>query len=106
MQPSRTLCVSIEYTSREKCSAVVEILLRVGNGLGRVSGMNLLAAYFRSKAQLCRELADTLTKHQEPVVSKLRSMASEFDRNADVIEERLLEKMPEKTVEAKNTDLQ
>ena len=51
--------------------------------------MKLLAAYSRAKAQLCRELADTLVEQKSSVVSKLRSMADEFDQNAGVLEGRI-----------------
>lgn len=62
---------------------------RVRHPLLYSSGMKLLAAYFRAKAQLCRELADTLAEQRNPIISKLRSMATEFDQNADVLEEQL-----------------
>lgn len=51
--------------------------------------MKLLADYCRAKAQLCRELADTLVEQRSLVVSRLCGMADEFDRNAGVLGDRL-----------------
>lgn len=51
--------------------------------------MKLLVAYFRAKAELCRELADALASQNDPVMAKLCDMADEFDHNADALEDRL-----------------
>lgn len=51
--------------------------------------MDATAAYFRDKAALCRRLADHLINQDDPVVLTLRSMATEFDANADALETRV-----------------
>jgi hypothetical protein len=56
--------------------------------------MKVLAAYFRAKAHLCRELADTIVEQKSPVASELRSLADEFDQNAGVLEDRIAKDMP------------
>ena len=53
--------------------------------------MKILAAYFRTQADLCREIADALAHQDDPVISKLRDMADEFDHNASALERWLAE---------------
>ena len=53
--------------------------------------MRLLAEYFRAQAELCREMADALSRQDAPVISKLRDMAAEFDHNAGALERWLAE---------------
>lgn len=67
--------------------------------------MKFLAAYFRAKAKLCRELADALVDRRDPVVSKLYGMADEFDRNAIILEKRLADEMLGKPVQADTPDI-
>ncbi|GAA0278140.1 hypothetical protein [Methylorubrum aminovorans] len=51
------------------------------------------ASYFRQKADLCRELAEALGSHDDPVVLKLRAMADEWDGKAGAPEQRLSAKV-------------
>ncbi|ABY32747.1 hypothetical protein ASF55_00065 [Methylobacterium sp. Leaf119] len=51
--------------------------------------MRVVASYFRTKAELCRGLADALRDQDDPVVSKLHDMADEFDENARILERRM-----------------
>lgn len=67
--------------------------------------MKLLAAYFRAKAGLCRELADALAYQDAPVISKLRDMAAEFDDNAGTLERRLAKEISDEPVEASTLGL-
>ncbi|AWI87700.1 hypothetical protein C0214_04925 [Methylobacterium sp. DM1] len=62
--------------------------------------MKLLVAYFRAKADLCRELADALACQDDPVISKLHGMADEFDHNAGTLEQRLIEEILDEPVQA------
>ncbi|MEG9502432.1 hypothetical protein [Methylorubrum extorquens] len=66
--------------------------------------MKLLAAYFRSKAKLFRELGDALVDRRDPAVSKLYGMADEFDQNAAILEDRIAEEMLGKPVQADTPD--
>lgn len=58
------------------------------------------ASYFRQKAELCRELAEALASEHDPVVSKLREMADEFDDNARILERRIAREEAEEDVSA------
>lgn len=51
--------------------------------------MRMVATYFRQKAAQCRSLADALLDQTDPVIAQLRSMADEFDANAQALETRL-----------------
>lgn len=53
--------------------------------------MKVLASYFRTQADLCREIADALVHQDDPAISKLRDMAAEFDHNAGALEQWLSE---------------
>ncbi|WP_458424698.1 hypothetical protein [Methylorubrum extorquens] len=53
--------------------------------------MKILASYFRTQADLCREIADALAHQDDPVISKIRDMADEFDHNASALERWLAE---------------
>ncbi|MCG5246971.1 hypothetical protein OKC48_16460 [Methylorubrum extorquens] len=53
--------------------------------------MKILASYFRTQADLCREIADALAHQDDPAISKLRDMADEFDHNAGALERWLAE---------------
>ncbi|MBB5764750.1 hypothetical protein ABEV34_18925 [Methylorubrum rhodesianum] len=66
--------------------------------------MKILAAYFRAKAELCRELADTLSNQRNPVASKLRSMADEFEQNASILEDRLANEGEAEEVQSNKPD--
>ncbi|MEG9504037.1 MAG: hypothetical protein MIN69_19620 [Methylorubrum extorquens] len=66
--------------------------------------MKLLAAYFRSKAKLCGDLADALVDRRDLVVSKLYGMADEFDQNAVILEDRIAEEVLGKPVQADTPD--
>ncbi|MGA4552397.1 hypothetical protein [Methylorubrum aminovorans] len=60
--------------------------------------MRAAACYFRQKAALCRELAEALASEHDPVVSKLREMADEFDDNARILERRIAREEVEEDV--------
>ncbi len=60
--------------------------------------MRAAASYFRQKADLCRELAEALASQHDPVVSKLREMADEFDDNARILERRVAREEAEEAV--------
>jgi gas vesicle protein len=66
--------------------------------------MKILATYFRAKAELCRELADTLSDQRNHVASKLRSMADEFEQNASVLEDRLADEGEAEEVQSNEPD--
>ncbi|WP_261925972.1 hypothetical protein [Methylorubrum sp. GM97] len=100
----------------ERCAAEMRGLLRFAQGLGRtrkhslltpvlrqlwlLSSMKILAAYFRTQADLCREIADALAHQDDPVISKLRDMADEFDHNASALERWLAEEASSEPVRA------
>jgi gas vesicle protein len=66
--------------------------------------MKILAIYFRAKAELCRELADTISDQRNQVASKLRSMADEFEQNASVLVDRLANEGEAEEVQINNPD--
>lgn len=51
--------------------------------------MKVAAAYFREKADQCRQLAHALRDQTDPVVPALLSMAEEFEVSANALETRI-----------------
>ena len=51
--------------------------------------MMIAAKYFRQKALLCRQIAQSLINQDEPAVAQLLALADEFDANARALESRL-----------------
>ncbi len=56
----------------------------------QLAGMRAAAAYFRERAELFRQLADTLGGHHDQVAAQLRAIADEFDANAHALERRIM----------------
>lgn len=57
-----------------------------------MAGMKIAAAYFRDKAEMLRQLADTLGGQHDQIASQLRAMADEFEANASALETRIVRK--------------
>lgn len=58
--------------------------------LGEMAAMKVAAAYFREKAELFRQLADTLGGQHDHIATQLRALAREFNANADALETRIV----------------
>lgn len=80
------------------------LVTRICRQCRHLSDMKILATYFRAKAELCRELADTLSEQRDLVASKLRSMADEFEQNASVLEDRLANEAEARAVQNNKPD--
>ena len=51
--------------------------------------MKIAAAYFREKAELLRQLADTLGSRHDQIVAQLHTLADEFESSAAALETRI-----------------
>ncbi|KQT45620.1 hypothetical protein ASG52_15865 [Methylobacterium sp. Leaf456] len=52
--------------------------------------MKVAAAYFREKAKLFQQLADTFIGQHDQIANQLRAIADEFEANASALETRIV----------------